>query len=177
MASPLQIGQTVRIKNVRSGRGEVFGAQVTGEDKGRYYVTMTNSAGNNRAAPTHQPIPQVLRFEDGTPCEDGEQYRIIEIIGAPTDLGQAMADSIKAVEELKAENAKLRNEIITRNSMMDKKLGAIVDTIASFVEDDLATAIRQALSTGVPVQAPVIEEVVPPTVKTTDPKPVAKARA
>lgn len=170
MPSPLQIGQTVRIKDLRNGA--IFGAEVTEEKDGRFFVTKTNKADGNRMCPTHEPLPHLLRFDDGTPCQDGEQYVIIEIVGAPTDLAQSMKDTILENTRLKEEIKALRVDMLRRDEVVNKRLAAVVKTLADSLEDvELARALTESLQAAVSIQMPTIQEPAPA------PKPKAPAKA
>lgn len=159
MPSPLQTGQTVRIKDLRSGH--IFGAEVTGEEGGRFYVTKTNAANGNRLMTPHEPVSQLLRFDDGSPCQDGEQYVIIEIVGAPTDLAKSMQDTIAEHTRMREELKTLRADLVRREEVLNKRLAAIVQTLANFVEDDLGKALLESLQSAVPVKSTIIQEPAP----------------
>ena len=154
MPSIAQKGQTVLIKNIRSGKGEIYAGVITGLEGDRYYVLKFNDNKANRQGAPAETLGQAMRFDDGKPCQDGETYVIMEITSAPTDLAAAMQSAVAVVDGLKADVAALRRALTAQAEAAERRLAAVVHTIVNFIDDDpdWAEALLKAMAAAVPIR-------------------------
>lgn len=148
----ISLNQRVIIRDIRSGDDEEYGAFINDIDEvtGDYYVTKINKAKTNRACSPWEVIPKAMRFHDGTPARDGEDYVIVRIVGASEESTAALTEAAKALESLRGEIKAIREENNQLHTRRHTELQAVVETLCGFMPDpndrqNLRNAFQKAI--------------------------------
>lgn len=167
-SSLLSVGIPVRIMDIRSGDRAQYAAWVTRVDEanGRHYVTKLNDNGPNRAGPPLEVIARALRFDDGTPAQDGEDYVIVAVTGTTADMTEAMTHAAKTIQKFEQTIEELKKDINEKITRRHAELHAVVETLGGLLASERdANLLRESLAKALPVTnrpnplpAPVVPE-------------------